>query len=99
MGLEYWMIPATILLKLESADLTFTTLLKGSVYGEGKKLYHHAEPASELPQAPERRARWRYCHFNGTVYMVASDEDNEHEHEHEHEIDIESELALLALDG
>ncbi|RPB20863.1 actin-like ATPase domain-containing protein [Terfezia boudieri ATCC MYA-4762] len=40
---EYWLIPAKILLKLESADLTFTTLVGGKVSGKGTKEYHHED--------------------------------------------------------
>ncbi|KAF8439648.1 hypothetical protein BGX38DRAFT_1273225 [Terfezia claveryi] len=40
---EYWLIPAKILLKLESADLTFTTLVGGKVSGKGIKEYRHED--------------------------------------------------------
>ncbi|RPB20864.1 hypothetical protein L211DRAFT_892519 [Terfezia boudieri ATCC MYA-4762] len=49
---EFWLIPAQILLKLESADLTFTTLVEGKVSGKGTKEYHHKESGGELLQAP-----------------------------------------------
>ncbi|KAF8439647.1 hypothetical protein BGX38DRAFT_1273224 [Terfezia claveryi] len=79
---DYWLIPAQILLKLESADLTFTTLVEGMVSGKGTKEYHHKE-SGELLQAP----------MDGSVLEVdVADEDNQDEH------GIEVELGRLELD-
>ena len=69
---EYWIIPATILLKLESADLTFTTLVGGKVSGKGTKEYHHEDPSVELLR--------EFTH--GRILELGdADEDNQHEHE------------------
>ena len=85
LGLECWLLPVTMLLKLEGAHLTFTFLVKGKVYGSGKKLYHHEEPVEE----PEQRPRWTYCpiygtnHLSSAMIMMGDKEDNLHRIERE----------------
>ena len=95
-GLEFWLIPATILLKLESADLTFTSLVKGKVYGSGKKLYHHEEPVEE-PEVSEQRPRWRYCPFHGTNHLSNDDDDDDDGDKEDDLHRVERELELFEL--
>jgi len=85
---EYYLIPAKILLKLESADLTFTTLVGGKVSGKGTKVYHHKDPGVELLRALT----------HGRIHELDDDdEDNEDEDEDEDEHEIESQLGRLLL--
>ena len=67
---EFWLIPAKILLRLESADLSFMTLVGGKVSGGGKKTYHHIDPIAEPLGVPT----------HGRVYLLDDDEDNQDEH-------------------
>jgi len=79
---EYWLIPVTILLKLESADLTFTTLIGGKVSGKGTKMYHHNDPGAELLQASADRRAYE---------LDDADENDQDEH------GVESELGRIEL--
>jgi len=81
---EYWLIRATILLKLGAAGLIFTTLVGGKVVGQGTKAYHHQEPRVEPLWAPT----------HGRVPELGNaGQDNQDEYE------IESGLGSLALGG
>jgi len=85
-GMLYQDIPVTVAVKLDSAELIFTTLVAGSPYGEGRKLYHHKDLShinkAELPT-------WRFCSHHETVHGLDGDED--------HRIDDELEEELRAL--
>ncbi|KAF8462032.1 hypothetical protein BDZ91DRAFT_735753 [Kalaharituber pfeilii] len=45
-GLDFWDIPASIRVKLESAELTFTSLVGGKACGNDKKLWDHEAPST-----------------------------------------------------
>ncbi|KAF8420259.1 hypothetical protein EV426DRAFT_613029 [Tirmania nivea] len=75
LGIDFWMIPSTIQLKLESADLTFTSLVRGSVYGEGKVEYHHKGPGRHGDES--QVAAWRAGWTSGTVSILTEPEDHQ----------------------
>lgn len=70
-GKPYWSIPADFSIRLESADLVFTTLVAKQVIGEGKKLYHH----EELPQKDARIV----SAVNRRGWICADDDDDDNE--------------------
>jgi len=87
-GRPYWNIPATFSIKLESADLVFTTLVAKQVIGEGKKLYHHEELAEKGPQMPIRRRGWfGLNNDDGDDHELEDDDGDNEENTYEHEYD------------
>lgn len=83
------MIPASVQIKLESADLTFTSLVKGEVYGEGKTEYHHEEPSEDgdRRQATARLPGLAYSGNRSTVCTLPKFEDDQ---DSEHSVEVES---------
>jgi len=95
--LEYWVIPASVQIKLESADLTFTSLVEGEVYGEGKTEYHHEEPIEDgnRRQATARLPGWTYSGSRTTVCTLPKPEGDQGS---EHSVGMEeSELEHPSL--
>ena len=76
-GIRYWDIPATVSVKLDSAELIFTTLVAGEPCGEGRKQFHHKDLSDEGAESSSRPQRWRFCPFHGTVHVLDEDADDE----------------------
>jgi len=91
-GVNYWDIPATISVMLDSADLIFTTLVLGEPYGEGRKLYYHKDLSDKRAESPTRHQKWKFCPYHGTVHVLDDDEDEDGD-------GIEEGLTTLKLCG
>ncbi|KAF8435602.1 hypothetical protein BGX38DRAFT_122554 [Terfezia claveryi] len=92
-GVNYWDIPATISVTLDSADLIFTTLVLAEPYGEGRKLYHHKDLSEKRAGSPTRQQKWKFCPYHGTVHVLDDDKGNQIGDE------VEDGLATLNLCG
>ena len=92
-GVNYWDIPATISVTLDSADLIFTTLVGEEPCGAGRKLWHHRDLSDKRGESATRQQMWKFCPYHGTVHVFDDDEDDQNDD------GIEEALTTLNLCG